>query len=219
MLLPHETFASLGPASCFPSGRASPGGGDLGAIVEDKKQYGFLRRARQEAIAHDRLLERISYNPDTGVFICAKKIRGLVRIGGTVGSWNKKDGYLYTTVDCYRHTAQRLAWFYVHKKWPLGVMDHINGDRADNRICNLRDVSQNENLMNRKVATRRSITGVVGVRPHRWGFQALIRIPTAPGDKKSQKCLGTFPTVELAKAAYEAASAHYYPGIAQARNQ
>jgi len=91
-------------------------------------------------------------------------------------------------------------------------MDHINGDRRDNRICNLRDVSQNENLINRKMALRRSGTGVLGVRKHRWGFQALIKIPG------KQLCLGTYPTVELAKAAYEAASALYYPGIAQARN-
>lgn len=181
--------------------------------MEEEKQYGFIKREKQLALSHERLIERISYNPDTGEFICAKKIRGLVRIGQSVGSWSKKDGYLYVTVDCHRYTAQRLAWFYVYKKWPLGVMDHINGDRRDNRICNLRDVSQNENLINRKAAQARSTTGVLGVRKHRLGFQALIKVP---GGK--QICLGTHPTIAQAKAAYEAASALHYPGIAQSRN-
>lgn len=43
----------------------------------------------------------------------------------------------------------RMAWFYVHGEWPKGQIDHINHDRKDNRIANLRVVDNTENHRNR----------------------------------------------------------------------
>jgi hypothetical protein len=44
--------------------------------------------------------------------------------------------------------AHRLVWFVVHGKFPDGDIDHINGNRSDNRIENLRDVTRRANLQN-----------------------------------------------------------------------
>ena len=48
--------------------------------------------------------------------------------------------------------AARLAWFYTHGAWPIGEVDHINRNRSDDRLENLRDVSKIENLMHRDMS-------------------------------------------------------------------
>ena len=173
-------------------------------------QYGFLKYEKHLALTQERLKERVSYDPETGIFTCAKKIRGLVRLGQEVGTLHPVDGYRYMTIDCTRFAAHRLAWLYVYGVWPEGVIDHINGVRDDNRIVNLRDVSQNINLINRKCAKRTSLTGVLGIRPGKRpdSFQALIRRPGG-----GQECLGTYRTMEEAQAVYNAAKDRLYPGI------
>jgi hypothetical protein len=61
-----------------------------------------------------------------------------------------------------RLPAHRVVWAIHRGVWPDGEIDHINGDRADNRISNLRDVTRSENARNAaKPRTNRS--GVVGV--------------------------------------------------------
>lgn len=49
--------------------------------------------------------------------------------------------------------AHHLVWVWVHGKWPIGEIDHINGDRADNRIANLREVTVAQNRTNKKIQT------------------------------------------------------------------
>lgn len=96
--------------------------------------------------------------------------------------------------------AHRLAWLYVHGRWPDGLIDHKNGDRADNRFDNLRDVAHRVNMQNLRKAFVSSKTGLLGASPLKDGrFGAFIK-----RDGKS-KNLGTFDTPELAHAAYVAA--------------
>jgi len=57
-------------------------------------------------------------------------------------------GYWYIGVGGKQYPAHRLAWFYVHGKWPNGDIDHINRIRDDNRIVNLRDTTTSKNLHN-----------------------------------------------------------------------
>lgn len=46
--------------------------------------------------------------------------------------------------------SHRLAWLYTYGHWPIDQIDHINGIRDDNRICNLREVNNQQNQMNAK---------------------------------------------------------------------
>jgi hypothetical protein len=89
----------------------------------------------------------ISYNPETGLF--TRNIRwGSKPAGSPLGSLSKF-GYHQISVMGRTYTAQRLAWYISHGEWPDGDIDHINRNKTDNRIANLRVLSRSENLKNR----------------------------------------------------------------------
>lgn len=71
-------------------------------------------------------------------------------------------GYRQTEIKGKKYRAGRLAWFMIHGEWPDNI-DHINGDKTDDRISNLRNVSHKENGLNQKRSSRNK-SGVVGVR-------------------------------------------------------
>ena len=87
------------------------------------------------------------YHSDTGLFTRALT-RGSLLAGSSAGSLNRA-GYWQIGVCGRTYTAQRLAWYYKHGTWPSGDIDHINRDKLDNRINNLRVLSRAENLRNR----------------------------------------------------------------------
>lgn len=121
----------------------------------------------------ERLKDLLSYNAETGVFTW-RKTKGRAKAGSAAGC---KDtcGYEVIRVDNVLYKAHRLAWLYVHGRWPDGLLDHINRKPGDNRIANLREVSQSENMHN---ATRKSKSGVPGVRwrheRNRWVAQIRV---------------------------------------------
>lgn len=99
-------------------------------------------------ITHSRLLERLLYDPATGVFIWKEGTYRKSRAGTIAGSI-AKSGHRVIFLEGRYYKAHRLAWFYVHGAWPSKFIDHINRDPDDNRISNLRDVSIGENNQNR----------------------------------------------------------------------
>ncbi len=99
------------------------------------------------------------YHEDSGLFTWKNKGRGRKKgsIAGTISKGYIKIRYMGT-----RYEAHRLAWLYAHGVFPDGDIDHINQDRADNRISNLRVVSKIENNKNKgKYIT--NTTGCTGV--------------------------------------------------------
>ncbi len=103
--------------------------------------------AAKNSITHSRLTELICFDPATGIFTW-KENRGGMRFAGKPSGHKKTNGYIEITVGGWRYLAHRLGWFFVHGSWPVNDIDHINGDRSDNRIVNLRDVLPTDNLQN-----------------------------------------------------------------------
>ena len=103
----------------------------------------------------------LEYHPDTGHLVWRAdgwKHKALDRAGGLGHS----AGYRSFQIDKTKYLEHRLIYFYVTGEWP-NVIDHINGDRTDNRWCNLRNVSHTINMQNIKKAQSNSKTGVLGV--------------------------------------------------------
>lgn len=93
-------------------------------------------------ITNDAVAELLRYDPDTGKLHWVVS-RGRVKAGDEAGS--HQHGYIYIRINSRRYKAHRLAWVLTYGEWPKHQIDHINGDKADNRISNLRSLTHQEN--------------------------------------------------------------------------
>lgn len=108
-----------------------------------------------DAEDHAELIRMLDYDPATGVFRWRPMAVKRFYCGGDIaGSAPDKDGYLHIKFLGKRRRLHRVAWFYVHGKWPAQEIDHINGFPADNRIENLREATRSENRGNSRKPNR-----------------------------------------------------------------
>lgn len=145
-------------------------------------------------LTQKRLKQLFFYNTKTGLFtrLCTPRRGPRPERVGTKSS----QGYLQMWIDGVRYSAHRVIWFYMTGSWPENEIDHVNGERMDNKWSNLRDATRTLNLENQRRANSRSTTGFLGISPNREKFQAQIK---ANGVRY---CLGNFHTAEQAHAAY-----------------
>ena len=101
------------------------------------------------------LKEVLRYEPDTGFFFWKKDLSPRIRKNDRAGSFNKLTGYRRICLDYQGFSEHRLAWFYVHGKWPASQIDHKNRNKSDNRIKNLREATTQQNAWNRKIKDRK----------------------------------------------------------------
>ncbi len=153
----------------------------------------------KELISIDEVRECLSYCPVSGVLTWKKKVAQRTRVGGIAGQLNKVSGYWQCSFKSRSHQAHRLAFFWMTAAWPIGHIDHKNGDRADNRWENLRDVTRVENSQNqRRSHFDNKSCGLLGVtwnkRDKRWSAAVWV------GGKR--KHIGNFFTPEQAHSAY-----------------
>jgi hypothetical protein len=164
--------------------------------------------ARQLPTA-EKLRELLHYDPLTGVFTRRVKTGG--RYGADVGAVAgtlTDAGYLKVSVMSYQYRAQRLAWLYMTGEWPAADVDHIDGDRTNNRWANLRDVSRSTNLQNKRAAQSNSKTGLLGAC---WATRDQRFIARIKADGRYIS-LGGFDTAEQAHAAYIDAKRRLHAG-------
>lgn len=139
----------------------------------------------------------LAYDEQTGHFTWKETMSIRRKKGERAGSLT--DDYRRIGLNEASYLEHRLAWFYVHGSWPAAHIDHVNCQRADNRIANLRDATRDQNLSNvSKYANNKS--GFKGVHLHKASklWAAMCR---SKGKKYSA---GYHKTPELAAAAYDA---------------
>lgn len=158
-----------------------------------------------QILTQKRLKELLSYNPETGDFI-NKVFRGLRAMPGEMAGNVSSGGYIDITIDKRKYKAHRLAWFYTYGVWPTNNIDHINRVKIDNRISNLRDVTQVQNGQN-KTKHKNNTSGHTGVVWHKREQQWRARIRLNGKDIY----LGGFPDIQSAIDARKQAEAKYHP--------
>ena len=145
-----------------------------------------------------RLKELLHYDPETGVFTWKVRRCGRALVGAPAGT-TYSNGYHYIWLEGVRYFAHRLAWFYVHGRWPPNDIDHIDFNRANNAISNLREATESQNHF--RVRTKKTRRGVSETRG-RW--RARISV------KGIELHLGYFPNPDDAQAAYRSAALKHF---------
>lgn len=145
-----------------------------------------------------------AYDPATGNLIRKTRTANSVQIGDIAGGKNQ-DGYIQIAVDSKPYMAHRLVWIWHGKELPQFI-DHINRDKADNRIENLRPATRSENMHN-KDTSKRSTSGYRGVMWYaptkEWEARIMV-------DGQSYN-LGRYKTAKEASEAYEQAKQEFFP--------
>lgn len=154
-------------------------------------------------ISASRLRELVLYDADTGVFT-------RLRDGPhNAGSGCESNGYIVIGLEGRPRLAHRLAWLYMTGAWPEDEIDHINGDRSDNRWSNLRAATRRLNSQNQRRARSDNTTGYLGVT--RQGSAKNPFIAKIVG-RTGVIYLGRFKTAEAAHEAYVRAKRRMHEG-------
>ena len=150
------------------------------------------------------LKELLSYDSETGLFKWIVNRNHLAKTGDIAGGIRKATGYRVIFVNGKSYQAHRLVWFYIHGKFPKHELDHINHNRHDNRLCNLREVMHAENGRNR-IRQKNNKSGINGVCWHK----AAKKWVAAIGVNGCKTRLGFFSNISEAKQAREQAEKKY----------
>jgi hypothetical protein len=154
----------------------------------------------------EKLQELLSYDPATGIITWKKDRKGAnggirVKAGKEAGT-TQVTGYRAINIDRMPQLSHRIAWALMTGEWPKNQIDHINMVRDDNRWENLRPATHSQNSMNRKAQSNNIHTKVKGVSKHHSANGYFSRIMVGG----VLHYLGSFRTVEEAKAAYDKAA-------------
>lgn len=144
------------------------------------------------------------YNPDTGS-LTWKVTKGSVALAGQSPKSLGAHGYPRVFVNGKHYRQHRVIWLIVTGKWPEQYIDHINGERSDNRWCNLRAATQSENMHN----SRKPVTNTSGRKGAFWSkasqkWMSQIKV------NGRMVYLGLFASVDEAGDAYANAARRYY---------
>jgi hypothetical protein len=146
-------------------------------------------------ITQTELKALLHYDPDTGIFV--RRVGNHGCIAGTTAGTTTLKGYRQICLFYKLYLAHRLAWLYVYGNFPKDQIDHINGAKSDNRICNIRESTSGENLRNqgKKGCNTTGYKGV-SVCKKRYRAKAIF--------EKKRYHLGLYKTPEQASKAYQA---------------
>lgn len=151
-----------------------------------------------EETVYQMLKSLLYYSEEEGVFYWKKT----GKIAGTL----LKDGRIQIQLKGKLYKAHRLAWLYVHGRWPSDQIDHINRNPSDNRIDNLREATQSQNQQNQVNAKSHNKSRLLGASldKERGTYASYLSV-----DGK-RIFLGRFLLAEEAHSAYLEAKSVYH---------
>ena len=137
-----------------------------------------MAEIREAELTQEEIKSVLDYNPTTGVFTWKVRTSIRIEIGNVAGSFNKSNGYLMIGYSNSKYLAHRLAWIYVYGDIPNGLLiDHIDTDKLNNRVSNLRACTQSENYKNVNIRSSNT-SGYKGVSCHKetgkWRAEAWL---------------------------------------------
>jgi hypothetical protein len=155
------------------------------------------------------LNDLLDYDPETGLFTW-KKNRGKRVCAGSIAGNLHHSGYINIRINGKLYPTHRLAYKMCYGSDPVGMLDHINMDKSNNRIANLRDATATQNQRNKR-APKNNTSGFKGVcwYPTRKSWRAHIKI------NKKFTHLGYYKTKEEAALAYEKAAKELFGEFAR----
>ena len=115
-------------------------------------------------LTRDVLIAKLDVYPETGLFVWKKQqdSKFNTMAGKPAGSTRGRAQYVAIYIDGRHYFAHRLMWLYVHGEWPREHIDHIDGNKKNNRITNLREATNSQNKSNGKLY-KHSTSGLKGV--------------------------------------------------------
>ena len=157
-----------------------------------------------------RMREFISYDPDSGVMTWKKVLSNRTKPGAPCGANIDSKGYGRVCFDGKQYRTHRVIWALFYGQVPDQQIDHINGNRLDNRIANLRLASNAQNSRNCGLS-KNNTSGITGVVFHKYAKKWLAQIML----NRQRIYLGLYDTIEMAAAARKKAETQYFGQFAK----
>ena len=139
------------------------------------------------------MFEHLKYTPKDGKVWWIKHPRRSTANGTEAGNM-MQNGYRKLKFCNKQYLVHRVAWLLHHGSWPMGDIDHIDGNPSNNRIENLRPATKAENAYNRKIS-KNNTSGAKGVRWNKANKTWMVSI----GVNGKIKYIGSFKDFELAE--------------------
>lgn len=140
-------------------------------------------------LTQDELIGILDYDPETGIFRWKISPRPRTKIGDVAGAIDR--GYVRIQIDGQRYDGHVLAWFYIYGE--VALVDHKDRCKANNKLVNLREADQSQNNHNRAAYNKLGVKGV---------YQSCNKFYS----RIAGIYLGSFDSIEKAKAAYDIAA-------------
>lgn len=150
------------------------------------------------SLTQKKLRKLLSYNPFSGELTWRKTLGSRAMENQLVSGSLSGEGYRRLRVLGELHQAHRLIWLHVYGRWPTGDIDHINRNRSDNRLSNLREASRTENMLNTGCSPKNT-SGYKGVTYHKRSGKFMAQASLSG----KNHYLGLHKTPEEASASYQ----------------